>query len=910
MSVVSPSVFTEKILLNCVSCTKEFYVRLKHSDTPYQKANCPYCRTWNYIKNPINSIKEKQESHTSELDSSSNYSYLFETPSESNKYVDNENYTQNTPAPYKEMDFDSLELESIEFSNPPYSSNQDLHETSSAQFKKVKHYREKKQVLKKILIPSFSFEWPQLGFLFYFKSFIATIILSFLVLVGLYITSYFFPSWYINQNPEKYFERLIGNLPNRIVDRNGELIAELFSVKMSNLKANDIPIEIKSLLLFIEDQDFYHHNGVDLTSIFRALYNNIISFGYKQGGSTITQQLARTLLLDRNKNIGRKLRELALAFALEKKFSKEEILTSYLNFVYMGHGNYGIQNAAQFYFQKEVSDLNFIENLILVSLPSAPERYSPYRNPQLLRNKMDAIIERMKEVHFPLPSNYIEMRKNVFSEFGTPQQNIGQIRIDKAPYIREYVRQKIGDLLGNEYMLNAGLTIKTSLDMNLQRASIIESKNFIKENLERYPPTIYKNRRPIKDNKNIAYNEEAEKISLPIELLGGNSLSIPKPHLQTASIGIENKTGNVVFFQGGTEFGTSNQLNRAIQMRRQTGSSIKPIVYSLAIQKGILTTATILDDKPIIQVSRNGKSKKYWTPSNFNGIYEGAISVRRALGFSKNIPAIQVGKMLGINNLRNGFNDFFYTNIEEQEKRFRPDDTIAIGSLEMSPLEMALAYSAFANNGFIQRPQLILSVQDSLGRTLYTSKENDEFHLQAPERRKVISGDTAEILVDLLRGGAVQHSGVWKGGFSKTQFVGKTGTSNDFKDAWFVGVTPEVTTAVWVGFDNPMYSMPNGVGAELAGPLWGRIMKHANLNSKEKFEFQPRAKSIYICPETGEPYNDTCPSQAQRELFLNKGPFPKVKKESSNSSNNDKENEKETPVKKLKNPLMQGIEEY
>ena len=340
-----------------------------------------------------------------------------------------------------------------------------------------------------------------------------------------------------------------------------------------------------------------------------------------------------------------------------------------------------------------------------------------------------------------------------------------------------------------------------------------------------------------------------------------------KVTLQTASVGIKPGTGEILFLQGGTEFTAGNQLNRAIDMRRQTGSTMKPIVYSAAIESGILTAASPIKDEPIYarNVKRRRNQKEFWLPGNYDGVYEGDIPVRRALAFSKNVAAIRTAKIIGLPRLSEQFRKFFFYDEHSFKRRFRFDFTVAIGSLEMSPLELASGFSAFGNNGVIKRPYLIRKISNRDGKVLYNGSGRDEFKLRVPRERRVLPGDVAQVMSSILRDSGRQ-GGVRRGGF-RGEYIGKTGTTNDMKDAWFVGLIPGIVAAVWVGLDNPAYSISSsrGYGATVAGPLWGRIMARAGRRGGG-FHFSPRAVSAIVCADTGLVPIPQCPRK-KKEIF-------------------------------------------
>lgn len=699
----------------------------------------------------------------------------------------------------------------------------------------------------------------------YFTS--RAIILGMLAVVTLFVSVHI-PYVYF-ANPDEYVARMQSVEPNLIFDKSGVLLVELFARKTGSLKGPDIPDTLKRKLVFVEDQNFYTHGGIDWPSVLRALSKNTSSLGYAQGASTLTQQLARTLLADQKKTIFRKLREAALAYHLERRFTKEEIITAYMNHVYLGHGANGMDVAAQFYFGKDLDKLNFTEELILVSLPSAPERFSPIKNTDALERKLDVIHARMIAEHFTDVSRddfQAEKRLVLASLNRSPKDSVFASRLNNAPFLAEYVRQKIKDILGDKYEYSAGLRIETTVDARLQQAAGDQSKDFIQTAAQKFPPVRILDKRYAGEGS-LADQIAEEYMSVA---LGGVLLGLPEsqrtlPRLQAASIGVDPATGAVLFMQGGMDFSSGNQLNRAIAMRRQTGSAIKPIIYSAGIESGAINTATPLDDTPIYAAKTMHKStdKPYWMPENMSGIYEGSIPARKALVHSKNIPAIRVARKTGLERVGEQFKKFFFPDPKVFEKRFRSDDTVAIGSLEMSPLEMASAFSAFGNNGVIKRPFLIKSIKDRNGKELYKA-DRDEFDLHVPDERKVLSGDVAEVMGSmLLQSGGTKYES--SGGYFGP-VMGKTGTTNDSKDVWFVGVTPGLSMAVWVGYDDPAFSMPGAIGSDLARPLWGRIASEGGITGAGFFNFSPHATYARICRDSGKWPRPGCPELVD-EIF-------------------------------------------
>lgn len=684
-------------------------------------------------------------------------------------------------------------------------------------------------------------------------------------------------TFFLPKNPELYLSRLKGIQANIIYDQNEKVLAELFTKKTGTLNPDEIPVTLRDKLLFVEDKYFYEHNGIHYYSIIRAFVANLLKGAYSQGGSTITQQLARILLKDRTKTLNRKFKEAALSYYVESQMSKDEILTAYINQVYLGHGAIGMESAAQFYFEKELPELNFVEELILVSLPPAPEYYSPLRNIRILEKKLDSIYEKMTEDDFPVISRgeYEQEKLIVLQNMSrSPDESIFGSRTDFAPYVTEHIRLQLQKLFGQEYEFSAGFKIYTTIDKDLQ----IHASQKSLEHVQLLSHSV----RPIRmiNGKAVLNQDIGEQISREYESFHLASLLfgipvMPKtlPGLQTASVGINPETGGILFLQGGVEFKSSNQLNRVSQMRRQTGSVIKPIVYSAALESGILNASSRLDDTPIFEKveKKSTTDPDYWLPENISGVYEGPISMRRALSHSKNIPAIRTARLLGMDRLAKQFKKFFFHKPDDFKNRFRNDETIAIGSLELTPLEMASAYAAFASNGYLRRPYIIERIVDANGITIYKKNRQDEFQTGYPLSQKILPGDVAHVL-SLLMNDAARRGGVPKWLFKTRDILGKTGTTNEYRDTWFAGAVPGLSVAVWIGYDDPAYSVYRATGASAAGPLFGKIIASFPSNVTN-FQFSPRATEIMICPDSGLLSTPQCPKTESE--FYSSANFPK-----------------------------------
>ncbi|MCB1179347.1 MAG: transglycosylase domain-containing protein [Leptospiraceae bacterium] len=630
------------------------------------------------------------------------------------------------------------------------------------------------------------------------------------------------------------------NKPSVILDKDGAMISEIYQKKTGSTKLNEYPHKLIEIILNVEDRNFYNHNGIDFLALTRAFYKNITSFRYIQGASTITQQLSRILINDRRKSIIRKFKEAMVALSLETKLSKDEILEAYMNNVYLGHGAFGFDNAAKFYFDKEIKDLNTMEMVLLSSLASNPNVYSPFKNVKGSKKRFTIILKTLikrniisSEYDFKIASFYDNLKQPAHS-------TVFAARYDIAPYVTEHVREILKSVDPNIYD-EGGYTVETTIQK--------EAQEFLPELVKEYL-TDLKNKKRVRK----------------IKVKEGGKIPADQVELQTAIIGLDPSTGEILFMHGGEEFKQKNQFNRAIQMKRQTGSAIKPILYSAAVDLGMIFPSTRMLDAPI--VFRNSKGAILWSPDNFGQLYEGEISVREALVKSKNTIAVQIGEQLGLGNMEKYFTKYFFPDQQEKQKRYRNDLSISLGSLEISPLEMASAYSAFANDGVIKRPFLIKKIINSRGKTVYQSLDRDEFNLRVPFERRVIQSDTSAVMVSLMKGSA-NASGVRSSG-KIGDIIGKTGTTNDYIDAWFVGAKPRLSLAVWVGYDEASFGMGGrGMGATIAAPLWGKVTKNLldkKLLKEEKFHFSKNPTWHTICRESGHLAGDSCPDKG-KEIF-------------------------------------------
>jgi len=562
-----------------------------------------------------------------------------------------------------------------------------------------------------------------------------------------------------------------------------------------------------------EDSRFYQHSGVDAWSIIRALIHNIRAGERGQGGSTITQQVARALLLTPEKTYTRKIKEAILAYRIDTALSKEEILHIYLNQIYLGSSAYGVEAAAQIYFDKRVQDLNLAEIALLAGLPQAPSRYSPFRNFKLAKNRQLYVLNRMAEEGYITPT----AAQKAFE--ATLLWNPAKEGPIENNYFIEHVKAYVQNKYGSEALLTGGLRIYTTLDQNMQNAANMAIK---------------------RGTAKWAIRQSKHADTLP----------------QAALISMEVKTGYVRAMVGGTDFEKS-QFNRATQARRQPGSAFKPFVYAAALENG-MTPATMIVDEPIH--FRGASSMQYWAPKNYNNKFEGPTSFRNALVHSRNIPTIKILQQVGAANTIDLARRLGLTS------PLVKDLSLALGTSGVSPLEMTRAYAAFANNGRMPQAIFIEKIVDSTGKVL------EEQH---PAFNEALDPRVAYQMTHILEG--VISDGTARGISSfGAPAAGKTGTTDQNIDAWFVGYTPELTTCVWIGHDQNISLGTAETGGLAAAPIWLDFMNQAKTTYPATGGF-PVPPGIVMLPmdnATGRPGTKTGGSVTLEAFREDTPPWP------------------------------------
>jgi penicillin-binding protein 1A len=594
---------------------------------------------------------------------------------------------------------------------------------------------------------------------------------------------------------------------------DGEMIGEFFTEKREVVSLNRLPEHLVYAFLAGEDARFFQHKGLDYVAILRAFLRNLFSGEIVQGGSTITQQVVKSLLLTPEKSFERKLREAILAFRIEKYLSKEEILSLYLNQIYLGHGSYGVAVAADNYFGKSVEQLNLAECALLAGLVQAPSKTSPLQHPQLAKRRQEYVLNRMAEEGFISP-------EQLTKAFQTPIRLVNKpLAIqERAPHFVQHVRKYIEDKYGKDALLKGGLKVYTTLDLGYQKIGEETVEAGLKE------------------------IEKRHKYSTPKE---------PKPLLEGALICFDLETGYVKAMVGGRDFKKS-QFNRATQARRQTGSAFKPVVYAAALDKGY-TAASVLVDAPV--VFEWGDKK--WRPRNYGESYWGPITVRKALTHSVNVVTVKIAHDIGVDYVRS------YAQNLGISSPLHNDLSMALGSSGISLYELAKTYAVFANRGRNFKPTFVKKVLDRNGNLL---EENPPLFLsqEALGEEQVMSPQTAYLMTSLLES-VVQDGTGARAKALRRPVAGKTGTTDQFLDAWFMGYTADLLTGVWVGFDDERSLGENETGSRAALPIWvGFMSRAAKERPVKEFPIPDGIEFMQIDPTTGDLSSD---SEAILECF-------------------------------------------
>ena len=586
-------------------------------------------------------------------------------------------------------------------------------------------------------------------------------------------------------------------LTTLVLDRKGAVVDRIFQENRYLVTLADLPELLPKAFLAAEDARFFQHGGVDAWSVLRALVNNLTSGNHThQGGSTITQQVARSLLLTPEKTYSRKVKEAILAYRIDRAFDKKEILAIYLNQIYFGEGAYGVEAAARTYFGRSARELSLGEMAMLAGLPQAPSRYAPFRHFDLAKKRQAYVLNRMAEDGYITPT----AARKAFNQpllWGPPLA-----RKPEHQYFLQQIRNLVQNKYGADLLATGGLVIRTSLDQEMQAVAV---------QAMRYGIAAWQ-----------ARHQDDQSTGLP----------------QAALVALEPRSGKIRALMGGVDF-SGSQFDRAVQARRQPGSAFKPFIYAIALEQG-MTPGTILLDEPL--TLPGAKAGEVWQPENYSGEHYGPTTLRDGLIHSRNIVTIKMLQQVGIKPVvalarRLGI-----------ASPLTPTLSLALGTSEVSLLELTGAYAGFANGGKAIAPMFIDSITDAQDHVL---EENQ------PNQTQALSPQAAFQVTHLMEKVILEGTGRQAQGLQSAA-AGKTGTTDSNMDAWFVGYTPNLVTGVWMGFDRKKSLGRLETGGRAAAPVWRYFMGQAE-TALPKEEFVAPA-GISIQPmnlETGEPTEET-----------------------------------------------------
>ncbi|MEJ2470593.1 MAG: PBP1A family penicillin-binding protein [Desulfuromonadales bacterium] len=706
----------------------------------------------------------------------------------------------------------------------------------------------------------------------------------------------------------------------RVLSDNGTVIAELYEERRIIVPVSRMPRQLIQAFVAAEDSNFFKHKGIDIASIVRAAIRNIEAGGIVQGGSTITQQVAKSLLLTPERKFERKFKEAILAYRMEKRLSKEEILYLYLNQIYLGHGAHGVQAAAENYFDKDVENLTLAECSMLAGLPKAPSRYSPYRHYARAKERQEYVLERMVREGFITAAE----AEGAIAEELDIRPRINQHIMDAA-YFTEQVRRYLEDTYGEELLYKGGLEVHTSMNLEMQLAAQAavqanlrehdkrqgyrgplavltteEEAAFLQEQTASFAEQDLKPDDVIeavisgadKSHLLLRFADQKGRIALSTAKWAGPPQVVPRgreaagnataaatrlpvgakvkarivaiaeqgpwtltleqdAEAQGALLAMDPQTGQIKVMVGGYDFRTS-QFNRVLQARRLPGSAMKPLIYAAALDKGY-TPATVILDTPLIYKERleNGEIRE-WKPKNYSERFYGPVPFRTALAKSHNVITVKILEDIGVHYAAN------YAHKLGIESDLAEDLTLGLGSSALTPMELARAYAVLANGGVRVMPTYINKIYDRDGRIIESNDPADfpagpqeGQKLIGQARNRVISPETSYLITNLLES-VVQNGTGWRARALDRPVAGKTGTTNDLKDAWFIGYVPKLLAVSWVGYDIERPLGKSETGSRAAAPAWVDFMQKATKDLPvEEFPVPDTIEFRPIDPQTG-----------------------------------------------------------
>ncbi len=682
-------------------------------------------------------------------------------------------------------------------------------------------------------------------------------------------------------------------IPLRVYSADGTLIGEFGEERRAVVQLAQVPKSLVNAIVAAEDERFYQHGGVDYVGVARAALSNFASGGVRQGASTITMQVARNFFLSKEKTLTRKFNEMLLAFKIEASLSKDQILELYINQIYLGQRAYGFASAAQIYYGKPLNQLSIAEHAMLAGLPKAPSRFNPIANPARAKLRQQYVLRRMRELGMITQQQFAEADK----ESPPVKQSMNEYSV-RAEYFAEMVRAQLFERYGEE-IYTRGLKVHTTLNVEHQRAayaalrkgvldydrrhgyrgpeSYVELKGTLTD--ERLEDALQE----VADSEDLhaavvleatpkqvkAYVAGGERITVSEEglkfaarMLGDNAAPNQRirrgaiirlardeknrwqiaqlPVVESALVAADPRTGAIRALVGGFDF-NRNQFNHVTQALRQPGSSFKPFVYSAALEKGF-TAATVINDAPLTFTAAQTGSEQ-WEPKNYDGKFDGPLRLRAALAKSKNLVSVRVLQAISPQYAQDYIARFGF-----DPKLHPPYLTMALGAGSATPMQMLRAYSVFANGGYRIAPYFVERVEDDKGNTLMVNQP-----LVAGESaERVIDSRNAFIMSSLMRDVVRAGTATRAMRLKRGDLAGKTGTTNEFVDAWFCGFQPNLVAVAWMGFDQPKTLGRNETGGSAALPIWIDYMAVALKNvPEEPFNPPPGVLVMQVDPETG-----------------------------------------------------------
>lgn len=659
-------------------------------------------------------------------------------------------------------------------------------------------------------------------------------------------------------------------VPLRIYTEDEVLIGEFGEERRTVTAISEFPDYLKNAVIAIEDDRFYEHNGVDYFGVIRAGLANLRG-RLSQGASTITMQVARNFFLTNEKTFSRKIYEIMLAWKIEKNLSKDQILELYMNQIFLGQRAYGFTSAARIYFGKDLKELTIAEAAMLAGLPKAPSAYNPVVNFRRAKIRQEYILQRMRDLKYISSEEYAQAMLEELNVRG-----LGKEFNVRADYVSEYARQLLVNMYGDN-VYTQGLKVYTTVKkVNQEAATTAVRKGILDYDLRHgyrgpegfvnLPKDASERKRaldealidhPSSDDLLAGVVLAASPKELQVFIASGDTITIkgeglklgreglaeraqPKlqikpgsivrvlplqnntwqlaqlPEVESGLVSVNTETGAILAMVGGFDF-KRNQFNHALQAERQPGSAFKPFIYAAAIEKGVMPQ-TIVNDAPL-SLGGGETGGKAWEPKNYDGTYSGPMSVRTALARSKNLVSVRLIRAIGPAYAQEFIQKFGF-----QPEKHPPYLTMALGAGSVTPIQMATAYSVFANGGYKVEPYLISKIVDAKGKVIFQADAPDV----REESNRVLDARTAfvadSLMLEVTRSGTAASA---RGKLGRGDIAGKTGTTNDSHDAWFAGYHPKISTVVWMGFDRPKSLGGSETGGGLSLPVWISYMAKA-----------------------------------------------------------------------------------